>query len=66
MLALVAVVVLAGASIAIAARGGDEENDDPAGTNLTAIRCPLEPTGKTDAGGSPSIGPRRTRSTPPN
>ena len=64
MLPLVAVAVLAVASIAIAARGGDDKKATK-GTDLTAIKCPLEPTGKT-VGGSPSIGPPRTPSTPPN
>jgi len=49
LLTLAAVVVLAVASIAIAARGG--EKDEPnTGADLTAIKCPLEPTGATNAG----------------
>lgn len=59
MLGLVVVMVLAGVSIAIAARGGDEEQTKPAGTNLSAIRCPLEPTGKLDAGGQPELKPAK-------
>ncbi len=58
MLGLVVVVVLAGVSIAIAARG-DEEEKKTAGTNLTEIRCPLEPTGKLDAGGQPELKPAK-------
>jgi hypothetical protein len=43
LVAVVAVAVLAAGSIALAARGGDEENDKPStGSNLSAIRCPLE------------------------
>jgi hypothetical protein len=38
--------VLAIASIAIAARGGDEKKATK-GTDLTVVKCPLEPTGKT-------------------
>ena len=34
----------------IAARGGDEEKKPRAGSNLTAIKCPLEPTGATRSG----------------
>jgi hypothetical protein len=49
LLTLVAVAVLAVASIAIAARGGEEEKPNK-GTDLTAIKCPLEPTGATSAG----------------
>jgi hypothetical protein len=51
ILPLVAVAVLAVASIAIAARGGDEKKATK-GTDLTAIKCPLEPTGKS-TGGTP-------------
>ena len=58
LLALVAVVALAGASVAIAARGGEEETTKT-GTNLSAIRCPLEPTGKNDAGGQPELRPAK-------
>jgi hypothetical protein len=49
ILLLVAVAVLAIASIAIAARGGDEKKATK-GTDLTVVKCPLEPTGKTVAG----------------
>jgi hypothetical protein len=42
---LVAVVVLAIASIAIAARSGDDKKATK-GTNLSEVKCPLEPTGK--------------------
>jgi hypothetical protein len=48
-LTLVAVAVLATAAIAVAARGGNEQKKTT-GTDLTAIRCPLAPTGKTVAG----------------
>lgn len=54
MLALAVVVLLAGASIAIAARG-DKEETTSKGTNLNALRCPLEPTGKTGADGQPEL-----------
>ena len=53
------VIVLAGVSIAIAARGGDGEKTKPAGQNLTAIKCPLEETGKLDAGGQPELKPAK-------
>jgi hypothetical protein len=57
LLSLVAVAVLALASIAIAARGG--EDDKPTkGVDLTAVKCPLEPTGKT-AGGQPEYRPAK-------
>jgi hypothetical protein len=59
LLTLAAVAVLAVASIAIAARGGDEENKPKTGTDLTAIKCPLEPTGATDAGGEPEYRPAK-------
>jgi hypothetical protein len=58
LLTLVAVAVLAVASIAIAARGGEEEKPNK-GTDLTAIRCPLEPTGKTTSGGEPEYRPAK-------
>jgi len=48
-------MVLAGVSIAIAARGGGEEEKKPSGSNLTTIRCPLEPTGELDAAGQPEF-----------
>ena len=57
MLTLVAVAVLAVASIAIAARGGEEEKPNK-GTDLTAIMCPLEPTGAT-SGGEPEYRPAK-------
>jgi hypothetical protein len=59
LLGLVVVIVLAGVSIAIAARGGNEEETKPKGENLTAIRCPLEPTGELDAGGQPEMKPAK-------
>ena len=58
MLTLVAVAVLAVASIAIAARGGEEEKPNK-GTDLTAIKCPLEPTGATGDGGEPEYKPAK-------
>lgn len=54
-----AVAVLAIASIAIAARGGEEEKKPNKGADLTAIRCPLEPTGATSAGGEPEYRPAK-------
>lgn len=57
ILTLVAVGVLAIAGIALAARGGDEKKDTK-GTDLTEIRCPLEPTGKT-TGGVPELKPAK-------
>ncbi len=59
MLTLVAVAVLAIASIAIAARGGEEEKKPNKGADLTAIRCPLEPSGATSAGGEPEYRPAK-------
>lgn len=59
MLGLVVVIVLAGVSIAIAARGGSDEDNKPKGENLTAIRCPLVSTGKLDAGGQPEMKPAK-------
>jgi hypothetical protein len=59
LLTLAVVAVLAVASIAIAARGGEEDNKPKKGTDLTAIRCPLEPTGATDAGGEPEYRPAK-------
>ena len=58
MLTLVAVAVLAVASIAIAARGGEEEKPN-SGADLTAIKCPLEPTGATSGGGEPEYRPAK-------
>lgn len=58
LLALALVVVLAGASIAIAARGGEEKTTTK-GTNLSTLKCPLEPTGKTGAGGQPELRPAK-------
>jgi hypothetical protein len=58
LLTLVAVAVLAVASIAIAARGGEEEKPNK-GTDLTAIKCPLEPTGATNGGGEPEYRPAK-------
>jgi hypothetical protein len=48
MIALAAIGVLAIAGIALAARGGEDEK--ATGTDLTAIRCPLAPTGETVGG----------------
>jgi len=59
LLTLAAVAVLAVASIAIAARGGDEDKKPNKGADLTAIRCPLEPTGATSAGGEPEYKPAK-------
>jgi hypothetical protein len=59
LLTLVAVAVLAIASIAIAARGGEEEKKPNKGADLTAIRCPLEPSGATSAGGEPEYRPAK-------
>jgi hypothetical protein len=58
LLTLVAVAVLAIASIAIAARGGEEEKPNK-GADLTAIKCPLEPTGATSGGGEPEYRPAK-------
>lgn len=52
------VIVLAGAGIAIAARGGEEEKT-ATGTNLNTLRCPLEPTGKPGPGGQPELKPAK-------
>ncbi len=57
LIPLVAVVVLAVASIAIAARSGDDEKTTQ-GTNLSVIKCPLEPTGKI-VGGTPEYRPAK-------
>jgi hypothetical protein len=59
LLTLVAVAVLAVASIAIAARGGEEKDKPNKGADLTAIKCPLEPTGATSAGGEPEYRPAK-------
>jgi hypothetical protein len=45
LLAAAVAVALAGVAMAMAACGEDE-SDEPQGTDLTAIRCPLEPAGK--------------------
>jgi len=58
LVALACVVVLAVASIALAARGGDEETTTK-GSNLSALKCPLELTGKTGAGGQPELKPAK-------
>jgi hypothetical protein len=42
---LVAVAVLAIAGIAVAARGGEEENTKAKGADLTALMCPQAPHG---------------------
>ncbi len=52
------VAVLAVASIAVAARGGDDQTT-PKGANLSTIRCPLEPTGKTGPDGQPQYAPAK-------
>jgi ABC-type Fe3+-hydroxamate transport system substrate-binding protein len=59
LLTLVAVAVLAVASIAIAARGGEEEKKPNKGADLTAIKCPLEPTGATADSGEPEYRPAK-------
>jgi hypothetical protein len=59
LLTLVAVAVLAVASIAIAARGGEEDNKPNTGTDLTAIKCPLEPTGATSDSDEPEYRPAK-------
>jgi hypothetical protein len=59
LITLVAVAVLAVASIAIAARGGDGNKKPNTGTNLTEIKCPLEPTGATGANGEPEYRPAK-------
>jgi hypothetical protein len=53
----VAVVLLAIASIAIAARSGDDKQATK-GTNLSVVKCPLEPTGKS-VGGTPEYRPAK-------
>ena len=58
-LTLVAVAVLAVAGIAIAARGGESNKKPNKGTDLTAIKCPLEPTGATAADGQPEYRPAK-------
>ncbi len=50
LLALGVVVLLAAGGVAIAARDGGEEKKTTKGTDLTAIRCPLEQTGQTPDG----------------
>jgi hypothetical protein len=55
----VVVIVLAGVSIAIAARGDSEEDKKPTGSNLNTISCPLEETGELDAGGQPEMRPAK-------
>ena len=43
LVAVVAVLVLAAGSIALAARGGDEEKEKPSsGSELATLKCPLE------------------------
>ena len=43
LVAVVAVAVLAAGSIALAARGGDKENEKPnTGSELATLKCPLE------------------------
>jgi hypothetical protein len=50
------VALLALAGVAIAAAGGDDDNTPAKGSNLTALKCPLEPTGKS-SGGYPEYRP---------
>jgi ABC-type Fe3+-hydroxamate transport system substrate-binding protein len=50
ILAVGVVVVLAVAGVALASMGGEDENRPTKGTDLTAIRCPLEPAGETADG----------------
>ncbi len=57
LIPLIAVAVLAVASIAIASRSGDDKKSTQ-GTNLTEIKCPLEPTGKI-IGGTPEYRPAK-------
>jgi hypothetical protein len=57
LIALAAVGVLAVAGIALAARGG-QEHERATGSDLTALRCPLVPTGET-AGGVERFEPAR-------
>ena len=43
LVAVVVVAVLAAGSIALAARGGDEDNEKPStGSELATLKCPLE------------------------
>ena len=58
LLAIACVAVLAAASIAIAARGGDDETTTK-GSNLNTISCPLAPTGKTGPDGRPELKPAK-------
>lgn len=58
LVAIACVAVLAVASIAVAARGGDDQTT-PKGANLNTIRCPLEPTGKTGPDGQPQYAPAK-------
>jgi hypothetical protein len=58
LLAIACVAVLAVASIAIAARGGEDQTTTK-GSNLNTIRCPLAPTGKTGANGQPELKPAK-------
>jgi hypothetical protein len=57
ILPLVAVVLLAVVSIAIAARSDDGKKATK-GTDLSVVKCPLEPTGKT-VGGVPEYRPAK-------
>jgi hypothetical protein len=43
LLAVVVVAVLAAGSIALAARGGDEGDKPRSSSDVSAIKCPLEP-----------------------
>jgi hypothetical protein len=44
LVAVAVVAVLAAGSIALAARGGSEENEKPStGSELATLKCPLEP-----------------------
>jgi hypothetical protein len=50
LIAVGVVVLLAVAGVALASMGGEEEKRPTKGTNLTAIRCPLESAGQSADG----------------
>jgi hypothetical protein len=50
LIAVGVVVVLAVAGVALASRGGEEEKRPTKGSDLTAIRCPLESSGQSADG----------------
>lgn len=52
------VLVLAVAGVALASIGGEDEQRPTQGTDLTAVRCPLEPTGQS-AEGEPDYRPAK-------